>query len=167
MKDTDKAKIGDAMNTITNLEGQITNLAKRAPEAAKAFEADVARLRGIDEDWGKQLKEQVIPACKHLSKNAKAAIKDLKSLHKAGDEARKKDKYATGKEFREKNAKLLASAKTYEGDTLKYTLAYAKLTSMVKVPLLDDNVDVRTTGICCEAVQTYVNAIKIDLGKLT
>lgn len=37
MNDADKKKVGDAIDLITNIEGQLENVTKRGPNAAKKW----------------------------------------------------------------------------------------------------------------------------------
>lgn len=137
-KDADKLK--SAIAGVDNLQAQLGNIAKRGPNAVKAWMAQVASTTD----------------------------KDLESLYKEGSDAKKRAAYADVKAFRSKAVtKYLASSKQFELESLKIT---ASLMNVIPkgggmYPGMGDT-NVKALVGYLENFNKYLNAFKVEINKI-
>lgn len=164
MNDTDKKKLGTAIMQITSIEGQLENVIKRAPEGIKAWKETAGRTK--DAALKKKLTDQIIPQCNDLIKKAKSVLSDLKTLYKEGSDAKKLAGYPTGKEFRTKTAKYLASAKALDEFGAKFVLLVTTAMGDPSLYPAMGDVGVKVTIDSLGNFSKYLTSFKIELAKL-
>lgn len=163
-KDEDKLK--SAIAGVDNLQAQLGNIAKRGPNAVKAWMAQVAST--TDKDLATKLKKSVATPMATLLKDVKSVTKDLESLYKEGSDAKKRAAYADVKAFRSKAVtKYLASSKQFELDSLKIT---ASLMNVIPkgggmYPGMGDT-NVKALVGYLENFNKYLNAFKVEINKI-
>lgn len=166
MNDTDTKKLHTAIQMITSLEGHLTNLAKRGPNAAKAWATTANFAAG---DVQKKLKTVIIPSTVKMVKDTKTVLADLKSLWKAGSDAKKVATYPSGKEFREKvAAKLLNSCKAFDENTARLRLAVVTALpdgSETFYPACSE-IDVQAVMVYIKNFSSEYNSLRIAFAKL-
>lgn len=105
MNPTAEKQLNAAMDRIHYTQVEAENFAKRMPGAAKRWK-EMAQGFANSDAWKKLIKD-VVPAMDKLRSLVKQAVKDLDKLQDAGD---KPYDYHDGREFRDRNRKLMVSA---------------------------------------------------------
>lgn len=162
MNDADKKKVGDAIGLINNIEGQLENVTKRGPNAAKRW-ADTAKTRSTPA-VAKTINEVLVPSLKGVIAGAKPVLKDLAALYKEGTDAKRLATHADWKAFRAMATLKLASCKALDVNATRLVAAW---TATLKPGyLLDGNdVEVKATLDSLKNFSTYLNAMRIALAK--
>ena len=154
-----------ARDEMFNVELHITNFIKRAPLAIKSSKKF---LKANPNSLNKDLVENAMPKIAKIHKLAKKALKDLDKLEDAStDEAAVAD-YYDGKEFRDRNKKLLASPSAFEKDASK-VLAYVM--NIAKgmpgsFPMKNTVPDVKVTIDSLQEFITHWNSLKIAINRI-
>ncbi|RRS05402.1 hypothetical protein EIP75_04105 [Aquabacterium soli] len=166
MNPKDEDRIKSALSGVDNLQDQLGNIAKRGPNAVKAWVTQIAG--STDKDFNKRLKDGVATPLTKLLKDVKSVTKDLETLYKEGSDAKKLSAYADAKAFRTKAlAKHLASSKQFELDSLKITMNLMNVIPKAggMYPGMGDT-NVKALVGYMENFSKYYNAFKVELGKL-
>lgn len=163
MNDNDKKIIHNAISIVDNVRGQLTNIGKRGPGAAKTWKEEFARM--TDAANKAKLKDGVLVPLLKLLKDLKTVIKDLDALYKEGAEPKKLAAYADAKAFRAKAmTKYLASAKTFEATAQHMILQLKNILGAPFYPGMSD-VDVKALVGYVDAYVHYYNELRIALAK--
>lgn len=161
MNDTDKKKLQNALSIVDSLQGQLSNIAKRGPGAAKEWAADMARAQAENKPKIKSL----VSASVKLVKDAKSVVKDLEALYKEGSDVKRLAGYADGKTFRTKTAKHLASGRSLYDASTKLRTQLLSILGGGMYPGMS-NVDVKAFVVALQAYERYFDALRVDLAKL-
>lgn len=111
MKEDTIQRLSDAVEHVLHVQAMLESIAKHGVKAVKVWKA---QLKNDPENGMVKLAAKTVgPQVARLAGKAKGVSKDLEKLFKAADEP---GQYYDGREFRDRNQKLLKSGKAFEGD---------------------------------------------------
>jgi hypothetical protein len=119
MNDADVKKLYNALSITVNIEAHLNNMLGRGARAGKAW---TGWAKAKDRDAAKATKmKDALSLLSKLLKDAKIVLRDLDKATREAGNKQNLDKYATGKEYRDKIlAKQLASLRAWEQNGTKF-----------------------------------------------
>jgi hypothetical protein len=135
---------------------------RRGPNAAKFWAEGASRQP--DPKAAQAMKKVLAPSMLKLVKDAKKALQDLGSLYKLGSNEKNLAKFATGKEFRDKATKLLASSKAFDQNATAFQQELAKLGGGLYPGSGETDVIVAVKSF--NKFSALYNDIRIELGRI-
>ncbi len=126
MRPNDEQMLYEAMNRARSVLVEAEIFRKRAGGFVKAFKA---QLKATPSPEAARVLKVVAPIIPKLLSKSKAVDKDLEKLCDLGS-ANAHD-YYDGKEFRDRNKKLLESSRAFDGDAARVTLSVKALDKII------------------------------------
>ena len=112
MKEDTMKRLSGAVEHVLKVQAMLEPIAGRGSKAARVWKQ---RFKiEPSNSFAKVLAQTVAPQVERLASKAKQVTKDLEKLFKAAEEP---GQYFDGREFRDRNKKLLDSPKAFERDT--------------------------------------------------
>jgi hypothetical protein len=160
MKEDTLKRLSSAVEHVLKVQAMLVPIAGRGSKAARAW-----KLKFKNEpanSFAKVMAVDVAPRVEKLAGKSKQVTKDLEKLFKAAEEP---GQYFDGREFRDRNRKLLDSSKAFERDAFNALAAIKGATYQGMFPE-STNPEVKATVRAMTEYVTRFTAFKIALNRV-